>query len=171
MFANILRRFAVRSTSAVLQWTLDGLEDADGNVETETAEVFGVAGVVSRPPAEARAEVILAYLGGKSNAPVILVTRDADTLRAFLDKEGLELDESALYNTQAAFRVTEDGKAVARSLGGESKPLPTLEDVQAIIDALTNSATAAQDGGATYKANITAALTGRPQGTSVLEGE
>lgn len=53
---------------------------------------------------------------------------------------------------------------------GGTSPLATKQDVQDVVDAITNSAVGGADGGATYKANMAAALTSTPAGTSVIRG-
>lgn len=71
-------------------------------------------------------------------------------------------------------RIGQDGADIEFLPGeiraGGAQDLATKADVQAVVDALTNSATLAEDGGATYKANIAAALTAFPVGTSILKG-
>ena len=57
-------------------------------------------------------------------------------------------------------------------LGGDAGgALATKADLQAVVDALVDSATGASDGGATYKANIVAALVGYPVGTTKVTAE
>lgn len=53
---------------------------------------------------------------------------------------------------------------------GGSSALALKSDVQAIVSAISGAAVVATDGGAAFKANIMAALSGIPVGTTVLKG-
>ena len=72
-FVGQIRRMAIASTTGALSTTAGG-EDPYGNTEREDGvEVFGVAGVRSRP--SARGEAIAVRVGGRGHT-VIVATRD-----------------------------------------------------------------------------------------------
>lgn len=179
--ANLLRRFAFTSASA-LEWILEGFEDAEGNTETEDAEVFGTSGVASIPQEDSRAEAIVAYIGGDQNAPVVLATRDADAVRAFEDRAGeLSKGETAVFAQNGAFlKITADGDIIIRAAAGReilsddgsgAVALATLADVAQVITAITTAVVGVMDGGTLYQTNMTTQLTGFPNGTTVLKGK
>lgn len=127
---NAIRRFAVAATSAVL-WALEGFEDADGNVERQDAEVFSGVGFYARPPATARAEVVVAKVGGESGHPAIIATRDQDTLAAVQALGGsVGEGETIMFNSGAWVRLNADGTVYIGTPGGVVRQLVTKEDFE-----------------------------------------
>ena len=173
--ANLLRRMSVGDTAA-LEYVLEGLEDADGNLETDRGEVFGVAGVASRPAAGDKAEAVVAYLGGDANAPVVVATRNADAIRRLEAALGRELGagETAVFSSSAGARITLDGDTVTIVSEGNPAAEPTYKvethDLlfQALINGIASAAaltgapatTAVQAALQTYNAGLAAAKTG-----------
>lgn len=105
--------------------------------------------------------VVLRRLWSKSDPPPQLVQDNPDDI-ILVAKEGANIRI-----------VTQGGTVLIHDIDGEAKELALKSDNKEIVDALLNSATAPNDGGATYKANITLALegAGTPTGTKVLKGE
>jgi hypothetical protein len=100
---DMVRRVTVKLTGAL--WNLFGYEDPDGNQEPfDDVEVFGNVGFSSRPRGGGNAEVILLHVGGQSDHPVVVATRDRS-----IEIE-IEEDETIIFNsTGACVRVTAAG--------------------------------------------------------------
>ena len=99
---NLLRRMTVVGTG-LAEWDVEGFNDGE-NTEADSAEVFGGIGFASRPSNGANAEVIVGHLGGDSNHPVILATRDLDSALNFEQVAGsLLAGETAIFTPSGAY--------------------------------------------------------------------
>ena len=84
-----------------------GREAADGSADEDTAEQYGVIGVVSRPP-KGRGRAVLAHIGGDSNHAVIVATKDDETRTAIIDAVGLDWDEVIIHSSQLVIKISRD---------------------------------------------------------------
>jgi hypothetical protein len=151
---NLLRRMSIADVAA-LEFALEGYVDAAGNVETDSAEVFGVAGVASLPAADDKAEALVAYLGGDSNAPAIVATRNADAIRRLEAIEGpAKAGATYLFSSDARARVVlENETAAPNPLAEPTYKAETHEVLRKALDATIASASAGVGGGVTAAIN------------------
>jgi len=106
---GFIRRLAVKLTGVL--WQLLGYEDADGNRETfDKTEVFHNIGFTSRPRA-GFGEAVVVNVGGESNHPVVIASRDQSIVVT------IEEDETVIHNSTsgAIVRLTKTGQVL---LGG-----------------------------------------------------
>lgn len=164
---QLVRRLRISASSGAL-WVLSGASDFDGNVESERAEAFEGIGFASRPAAGDNAEAIVAKVGGESGHPVIVATRNRDAFKNLESEEGLAEDESALYNSSAMVKASDDGFVDLGSIGGTRQPFATLEDVVSLKEIFTAWVTAPNDGGAALKTLLD---DWEPAGTKKVRGE
>lgn len=84
------------------------------------------------------------------------------------------LSSNSLPSAQgpAAHRIAiTRAEVVVHDGAGGADPLPTLADVEAIKSAIAGAAVISGDGGAAFKANILAALSSWPVGTTILKAK
>lgn len=127
-----IRRVTISLTVKAL-WHLVGADDDDKDVDVE---VFSGVGFFSRPPDSANAEAIVVKVGGSTQHPVIIATRDEQTRQAFAAIAALAADESAIYNSQARVHVQADGTVVVDD-GSGAVALALKSDVDGVVTALT----------------------------------
>ncbi len=124
---GIVRRLAAKLTGAL--WQLAGYEDADGNQETfDRVEVFHNVGFGARPRA-GFGEAIVVNVGGASNHPVVICSRDHSITVS------IEEDETVIYNsTGACVRITKTGNVL---IGGMAAAHPAArgDSLQASLNA------------------------------------
>lgn len=162
--AGMVRRVAIRMTQGVT-WQAIGHILLDGSKETLDAEVFSGIGFHSRPAADANAEAIVAFPGGPSN-PVIVATRDEATRKRVADAGQ---DETWMFNTKVAIRMTASGQIQAFIVGGPTPvKLALLSDVDSAVTAY-NGHTHPAPGGTT-SAVLPADRAPTPVGSSALRG-
>jgi phage gp45-like len=165
---TMLRRLAVKVTTKAL-WQLLGHDD-----ETEDAvEVFSGIGFYSRPSDDGSPEVVLAKIGGSSDHPVIVATRDERTRQALEEARDLAKDESIVFNSLAFVRVKADGTIEAASAGGTAVALATKADVDALQVAIDTHTHTVPIIGAAGTTPTTTPLVGMPAaaGTAKFKGE
>lgn len=165
----MIRRIRVAATAGA-RWALAGHADADGNLETDDAELFPGVGFFARPKASHRTEAVLVKVGGEDGHSVIVATRNHDGVKLL---GSLAEDETAIFNSRAAVVVKADGTIEIRSISGTAAPLATKADLNALRSAISGAAVTPNDGGAALKTNILAALPEAtwPAGTTKLRGE
>ncbi len=112
---NVVRRLRVAASTGV-RWLLEGYDDGD-NVESLDAEVFGTAGVASRPTSQG--EAIVVRVGGAANHPAVVATRDQSWAGRVGD---LAAGETAIYNGAAIVRIKADGTIEIGRLAGAHQP-------------------------------------------------
>jgi hypothetical protein len=100
-----IRRMAIESSAGLL-WGVAGGEDAGGNIERDTVEVFGVAGVTSRPAGDA--EMIVVTVGLRGGHTVGIAVRDPSMSAA----GDLEADEVAIQTTKTFVKITAEGEVL-----------------------------------------------------------
>lgn len=128
---STIRRMIIGGTSRPL-WQLFGFERAD----EENAPVFSGIGFYSRPRSDANAEVIIVKVGGGSEHPVIVATRDESLRKAIDAIKNMAADESAIFNSSARVHVRANGTveiddgsgAVALALKSDVDALKTAHD-------------------------------------------
>lgn len=132
---NTIRRMSARSTG-VLSWVVRGFYDGT-NFEEPEVEIFQPGGFASRPTADAKAEVIVSYLG-KGDTAVGIATRDATAAKAAVDDLGE--GETAIF-TESGARVKIDASGnieVTPSASGTVKIGASPETMTALIDGVLN---------------------------------
>ena len=112
-------------------WQLVGVRLLDGSTETIPVEPFTGIGFYSRPPASGSPEAIMVNAGG-AKSPAIVGLRDEKTRAKVAG--GLVADEAMVFNSAAVVYVKADGSVEARSATGVAVKLPTLADLQALVD-------------------------------------
>ena len=88
-----------------------GREAANGSADEDTAEQYGVIGVISRPP-EGRGRAVLAHIGGDSSHRVIIASKDDETRAAIVEAIGIDWDEVIVHNSKSIIKVTKDGEVL-----------------------------------------------------------
>jgi len=121
---GMIRRM-LAAAAAGARWVVTGGEDADGNVETDELEVFGVAGVASRPAGEI--DVMVLRVGGGGHA-VIVGSCNRSTMLSALGAD-LAADEIAVYNTKSFVRITADGDVLIGRADGTFERVATESHV------------------------------------------
>jgi phage gp45-like len=174
--ASKLRRLAVSLTSRVF-WQLLGYKSHEAKQPTTDAEVFSGIGFYARPLTTDKAEAILASIGDARHS-VIIATRNEDVRKQIAQ---LEPDETAIFTSLSTVVIKADGTIEIRSKDGTALPLPTLADVQEVVDKLNALITAYKihvHGGVTTGAGlsavptvVTAANADDPEGTDVIRAE
>lgn len=124
---NVIRRMGVSTTDGAL-WVLEGVEDYEGNVETDEAEVFSGVGFYSRPARGRDVEAVVARVGGESGHGVVVATRD----HALVQLLDLGDNETAIATTKAVVKITADGTIEVGSHDGAFAPLATKADIDAL---------------------------------------
>lgn len=142
---SLVRRMRLAATSAVA-WTIEGLIDDDGEVETDEAEVFPGIGFYARPHPGDAAEVIVLKVGGASGHGVIVATRNQDGIKRI---GALGADETIVFNSTTAVRIAADGTISIGAIGAPLTPLTHGVVLASGIDPFT---------GATYGALGNASL-------------
>lgn len=131
--AGVARRVAVRLTSSAFWQTIGHLLLDNTTQETADAEVFSGIGYYARPPAGANAEAIQIHPGGPAN-PVLVAMRDEAT-RKKVAGAALQ-DETFVYNSKVAIRLTSGGRIQAYLVGGPAPvQLALKSDVDAVVSA------------------------------------
>lgn len=165
-----IRRMLVAATDGVA-WVLDGFIDFDGNVEQEQAEVF-TAGSWYRPADDSGAEAMLVLVGAQSDNPAIIAIRDERARAAIADAIAMAKGEHIVYSPAGSVvYMKSDGTVEVRSKDGTARRLMTVDDGAALKQAITDAVTVANDGGASFKADLLTGLVDWPTGTSKLKGE
>jgi phage gp45-like len=172
--AGTVRRMAVSVTNVLAGvgtttasfWQVVGHLLLDNTTkETADAEVFSGVGFYARPPAGANAEAIVAFPGGPSN-PVVVASRDEATRKKVAGDAGQ--DETWVFNSQVALRLTNSGLIQAFLVGGPTPVKLALQsDVDGVITAHNGHTHTDPQGGVTGPANTTAPAS---VGSSVLRG-
>lgn len=158
-----IRRMTVALTNKVL-WQLGGVRNPDGSIEVEKAEVFSGIGFFARPPATGKPEAIVLMVGLDNETPVVVATRDQKTLAAIAG--ALKANETGVFNSLAILHVTEQGKIEARLANGVALPIPTLAEVQAMVNKYNGHTHNGAVG-----APVVAERMADPVGTTVLKGQ
>ncbi len=155
---------------------LDGTEL--GETTTDNVEVLTVSGAGFSIQWDYKAGDKVLLLGLKDYVPKVAEVENAEVPKAFIhyDRTTIKAIPLCLFSDEAKVQVlvdngkmtinTEDKLELDGNDNGGVVIGPELEKqlgyvtkrIDTIIDALENSATAVEDGGATYKANITATL-------------
>ena len=166
----MIRRMSV-ADSAAGAWQIEGQE---GELSPDV-ELFAGIGFHSRPLAGSDAEVVVVKIGGAAGHPVVIATRD-ESIRFDIDE-----DETVIYNsTGAQVKIEADGNILVRAASGGTVSvddgsgavlLSTKADTAAIVSAIGSAGVTPGDGGAAFKAALSAALSSVPAGTSVLKGK
>lgn len=134
--ANIVKRMVMLKIDSPLRWRA---KDADPE-EIDDVEIFHNVGFHARPPAVGKwgpnvaihnVEAIVVNVNSHDH-PVIIATRDADTMRVVVEKVGLNPDETFIYNSKSVVKIKADGTVEIRSLDGTAVPLATKADVDAV---------------------------------------
>lgn len=165
--AALVQRMAITLTAEVL-WQLAGFRLPDGSQQVIKAEPFTGIGFFSRPPSSGEPEAIVVNVEGAS-APMIIAIRDEKTRAAIVG--ALLQGETAMYTDKSLFKINADGTMEGRSANGTAHFLGTVPDLATLKDAIAGAAVVAGDGGAAFKANLLAALSNWPTGTTKLKGE
>lgn len=165
--AGMVRRMAAKLTEGPLWQAIGHLLLDSRTREARDAEVFGTLGFYSRPIANANAEVIVVFPGGAPN-PVIIATRDEDLRKLVAN---LNQGETAMCNRATIILCKPDGTVEVRAPTGVAAPLATKADLTTLKSAISGAAVVAGDGGAAFKANLIAALSSWPVGTTVLKAQ
>lgn len=134
---NLLRRMAVRSTG-LLNWKLRGFYDGENNEDIDV-EVFQPGGFASRPTSTAKAETIVAMLGGKGSAAVAIATRDATAANAAASD--LAAGETTIF-TESGARVKIDASGnieVTPSSSGTVKIGTNPSTMVSLVDGALNA--------------------------------
>ena len=139
MVRSMLSTVAIIAYEARERIGYHGREAADGSADTDTAEHYGVIGLLSRPP-KGRGRAILAHIGAEAGHPVVIATRDDDTRTAIIDAAGLDWDEVIVHNSTRILKLTRDGEVLVGRLGGDFKRVAT-EDHTHAVPALVGEAT------------------------------
>lgn len=128
---SVARRMRIAASRGAL-WLLNGAKDFDGNTEADEAEAFEGVGFASRPSAGSNSEAITLKIGGSSGHSVIIATRDRDKLKVLIDGEGLEENETAIFNGESMVKIAADGTISIGSIGGVRQALATKADIDAL---------------------------------------
>lgn len=128
-----VRRMLIGVTSRFL-WQLIGHRQLDGKTETREAEVFGGAGMISRPGGR-NAEAVVIFQGEGASAPLVVGIRDqqmAAALAAALTGGALNLGELAIGagvdgTVACLLHMRADGTVEVRTPSGVAKELVTFE--------------------------------------------
>lgn len=171
---GIVRRMRVVATSG-FAWALDGFTDSYGKTETADAENFEGVGFASRPATADNVEVITVKVGGESGHAVIVGSRNRDALKALIEAEGLEADETVIFTGTSMVKIKADGTIEAGSIGGTRKRLATIDDIDELKALFVAWSPVGADGGAALKTIITAGFGGEgpwlPTGTTKVRAE
>ena len=126
-------------------------------------------------PLEVDTEVVIGFPCGDPDEGLVVLRRlwsksDPPPQLAQDNPEDLLILAKAGANIRI---VTQGGTVLIHDVDGAPVELALKSDVAEVVDALTNSATGASDGGAAYKAAITVALTSAntPTGTKTLKAD
>ncbi len=167
---GLVRRLAV-SKAAALLWDLLGVRVGTSSTARERikAEPFYGIGIMALPSNGGAPEAIVLNVAG-ALAPVIVAARDAKAQQAAVPSN-MSAGEVCVYSDGAIVYVRANGTVEVRTPSGTAKRLLTVEDGAALKQAISTAATGTSDGGAAFKANLTANLNGWPTGTTVLKGE
>jgi phage gp45-like len=171
---NLVRRFTVTATKGAL-WKLLGVRGL-ADEETGTAEVFHGIGIAARPPVDGQPEAIVVNVGG-AKAPVIVATRDLKTLQAVLADMGeLEAGSTLVHTEACVIYARPNGTVEIRTPAGTATKLPTLADVQALVDAFnghrhTSAASGSPTSGPKDETGAVDESAPNPTGTVVLKAE
>jgi hypothetical protein len=134
--ANIVKRMFMLKIDSPLRWRV---RDADPE-EVDDIEIFHNVGFHARPPAAGKwgpnvaihnVEAIVVNVNSHDH-PVIIATRDADTMRVVVEKVGLNPDETFIYNSKTIVKILADGTVEIRNLDGTAVPLALKSDVEAL---------------------------------------
>lgn len=170
---GMIRKTVVRLAKATGLWNLVGFLGANGEEEPFTeVEVFPGIGFWSRPRANAKAEAIVANVGGESGQPVIIATRDMGIHRTIND------DEAVVCNSLVQVYVKNDS-TVCVDDGSGAIPLATKADIDALRNWLASAIVSHTHGGVTTGGGVSgpSTVTHVPNtppnaaGTSVLKGK
>lgn len=173
---SMVRRMRVAVGRGV-QWAVEGLVDADGEVERDEAEVFS-GPILYRPKSGNRAEVLAFAIGGDGGHRVIGATRDRDLMAAL---EGAVAglgsdDETILANGSLMVRLSSAGQVYIGAHGGAFKRLATVDDLEALRAVLVAWTPPGPDGGAALKTALTTLIGASepylwPTGTEKVQAE
>lgn len=108
-----------------------GREALDGTSEDDEIEIFGQAGIVARPEANAAVESLVLLVGASGDHAAVAAQIDS-TRATVIDATGLEPDETIVYTSQSVVHIKADGTVEVRSIGGTAVALATKADVDAI---------------------------------------
>jgi hypothetical protein len=156
MLRSMLSTVAITAYEARERITYQGREAADGSADTDTAEHYGVIGVLSRPP-KGRGRAIVAHIGGEAEHPVVIATTDDETRTAIISAVGLDWDEIIVHSSSRILKVTKDDVLIGR-VGGDFGKVAMADHTHA-LPALIGQATYASEDDPT-------ARTGRPDSVS-----
>lgn len=135
MAVSVTNVLAGVGTTTASFWQVVGHLLVDNTTrETADAEVFSGVGFYARPPADANAEAIVTFLGESAANPVAIATRDEAT-RKKVAGAALQ-DETFMFNSKVAIRMTASGQIQAYLVGGPAPvQLALKSDVDAVISA------------------------------------
>lgn len=129
--ASRIRRLAVSVTSRVF-WQLLGYKSHESKQKGIDAENFSGIGFYARPKTSDKAEAVLVSVGDARHS-VIIATRNEDVRKQIAN---LAENETAIFTSLSTVVIKADGTIEIRSKDGTALPLPTLADLQAVVDAL-----------------------------------
>lgn len=167
--ANVVRLVSIADASA-LEWVLEGLVDDDGNREDISAQVYSNVGFLSRPRTGVETEAVVLNVGGDSNSPLQVGSRDPALNDSYVEAEGLEADQTVLLNSSAHVKVTGNSVEV-KSHGGAAVELATKADVERLRSELSSHTHTISSGSSAGTTTIPIQSFTAPDGTSVLKGE
>ncbi len=100
---NLLRLMPAVS-AGVTNYVLRGFTDNEGNEERRSAIAYLNGGFASRPRSQDTLDAVVAHVGGESNSPIVIATRDPAAIAAFETAAGaLAEGETALFTASGAF--------------------------------------------------------------------
>jgi hypothetical protein len=175
---NIIKRVVMTKIDSPLRWHIRHCDPKD----VDEAEIFHNVGYHARPPDPVgnrqRVEALICNVDAQDH-PIIVATRDADTMRAVVKKVGLEPDTTLLYTSKSIVKIQPDGSVEIRSVDGTAAPLATKADVDAVnarLDELQqkynqHSHVAPALGGTTSTTSTPSDATASVSGTQKLRAE
>ena len=123
-----IRKLTIELTSGAL-WNLLGLVAGD---EEQSVPVFSGIGWYARPPDGANSEAVVAKMGGGSQNPAIIASRDEDTRKAVTEANDLAEDETIAFNSKCVLYLKADGTIEAKTTGGVAVALALKSDVDTL---------------------------------------
>lgn len=100
--ANLIRALPATAT-AIAAWTLRGFSDGDNTESIDDVPIYQGVGFAARPKS-GHGEAVLAHLGGESNSPIVIATRDRFAAAQFEQVAGqLGEGETAVFTEAGAY--------------------------------------------------------------------
>lgn len=164
---NAIRKLTVQLTTRGL-WNVLGLDDGDAD---QDVPVYSGIGFYARPPADTESEVIVAKIGGGSQKPAIIASRDEDTRKAVTEAAELAEDETIAFNSKCVLYLKADGTIEARTTGGTAVALALKSDVDTIQGELDGHSHTYIPGTLAVQLTTLNPSVTAPVGTTKLKGE